>query len=710
MVRQRVGEALGHRMLEEAFSWNRDFKETLRLANLLAERYPGTRFHEHGVQFSKEMPKRLDDFKKLKLPSREEWDGLKNKLTRAEQIQFLCERMRLLNCFQLSEPGGYTIRDFQSAEPSDLSLYTVGPEQRSTYVINPYVELVGGGEGDWEAEKNVKQGMNLKVADIAVLAPFLRDDWHILCVSYWRSFHPDRQVGTTRPIFAEIIESLAKRDLSRIEAMKKMSEAEIDKHIEGIVRWVKDNENKDEQQLHWEALDADVKSGKYFSELRNIKALLRLKDKRLLPVLLKYLNEFDSKGSRYNPSEIQIEGIDVSASSSNLRTLLGYCLAFDPKAFQEPVRKFANHKNAGIRLAAGQILFVGGNLDDGRKIFADVLKGDNLADLREDDISNLVAILLKEGSEASKQTVRQIFENNHASIKLRLAAGYVLFDRGERDEARKVFADILEGDNVSEFDKSDTSSLVETLLKEGSEASKQTIRVIFKNNHAGIKLRLDAGRVLFDRGEHDEGRKVLADILENGDLTQLGEYMIPSLVEALLAEGSEASKQTAREVFKNKQLTELRDWDRVVVVNKCAQAGIGDGYLAYLPLLDIKGNSIGDHSYGPDTVVGEMFANEIIEMLAPGDPEIVRIKTTFPKAADQIEPLKAWLTAKAKELSATTSVDKAASGYWPGAAQHIGLGIAVVLVSAFGVWFCVRHKRRKSLRLKSAAIVPPPAG
>jgi len=69
-------------------------------------------------------------------------------------------------------------------------------------------------------------------------------------------------------------------------------------------------------------------------------------------------------------------------------------------------------------------------------------------------------------------------------------------------------------------------------------------------------------------------------------------------------------------------------------------AGIGDGYLSYLPLLDIKGNSFGNMSYSADTVVGEIIAQEIIKRLAPKDPEIIRIKKMFPKAADQIAPLK----------------------------------------------------------------------
>jgi hypothetical protein len=87
----------------------------------------------------------------------------------------------------------------------------------------------------------------------------------------------------------------------------------------------------------------------------------------------------------------------------------------------------------------------------------------------------------------------------------------------------------------------------------------------------------------------------------------VAESAIPDLVKALLKEGSATSKQTARLIFKNKRHSEIRsEWVRSDLVNQCAAAGISDGYLSYLPLLDIKGNSIGNISYSTDSVVGEI--------------------------------------------------------------------------------------------------------
>jgi hypothetical protein len=76
-------------------------------------------------------------------------------------------------------------------------------------------------------------------------------------------------------------------------------------------------------------------------------------------------------------------------------------------------------------------------------------------------------------------------------------------------------------------------------------------------------------------------------------------------------------------------------------------------YRYYLPLLDIKGNVIGDSQYAEGTVVAELIAQEIVEKFAPNDPEIIRIKKMLPRASEQIAPLKDWLKAKSKVAKST---------------------------------------------------------
>src|SRR5262249_59352794 len=104
-----------------------------------------------GVKFEGERRKGAEDLTKIKPPTPQEWVGLKKKLSRAEQIIYLAERMRLLNCFQMGQPGGYSLTQGQFAEPSGLSRNAAwGLGRGETKVINPYLELVGGHAGLFE--------------------------------------------------------------------------------------------------------------------------------------------------------------------------------------------------------------------------------------------------------------------------------------------------------------------------------------------------------------------------------------------------------------------------------------------------------------------------------------------------------------------------------------------------------------------------------
>src|SRR5262249_50034490 len=86
--RDRLGQVYGYQMLA-AFVGDRGYTRAEKLAKLLAERFPETRFHEYAVRLAEQLPRQRDDFTKLKLPTLKEWAELKPPLTRAQQIDFL---------------------------------------------------------------------------------------------------------------------------------------------------------------------------------------------------------------------------------------------------------------------------------------------------------------------------------------------------------------------------------------------------------------------------------------------------------------------------------------------------------------------------------------------------------------------------------------------------------------------------------------------
>jgi hypothetical protein len=211
-----------------AFADDRDYDEALRVARHITERQGQTRFHAEAARLLDELPRRRDDYKDFRLPTPQEWAAEKGRLTRAEQIDYLCRRLRLLNCYQRAQPGGIGYTDRQYAEPS-----SAGGER--TEVINPYVELLGHkAEYDDEATAD---GLGLTGADVRLLAEYLRDDWYMPSVSYWRDFHPQRELHRTREVVAYLINKAARSRLLDRRKLDDMTAEELGEEVGQLKRW-----------------------------------------------------------------------------------------------------------------------------------------------------------------------------------------------------------------------------------------------------------------------------------------------------------------------------------------------------------------------------------------------------------------------------------------------------------------------------------------
>jgi hypothetical protein len=229
VARDRLGDAYGHQMLG-AFAASRDYDTALKVARHIADHLAHTRFHAEAVRLLDELPRRRDDYKELRLPTPQEWAEEKKKLSRKEQIDYLCRRLRLLRCVQRGQPGGISYTDRQYAEPPDFA-------GARTEVINPYVELVGSGRGDHHDIDAVSDGLGLTGSDVRYLAEHLREDWYIPSVSYWRNFHPQRELHHTREVVAYVIEEVAPLTFCGEKKFDAMTPEELDAQIGNLRRW-----------------------------------------------------------------------------------------------------------------------------------------------------------------------------------------------------------------------------------------------------------------------------------------------------------------------------------------------------------------------------------------------------------------------------------------------------------------------------------------
>jgi hypothetical protein len=389
IVRHRLGDLAGYRMLV-AFAGDQDYAVALKEARLINRVYPDTRFHDYAKGLAQQLPRRMDDFTRFKLPTPGDWADLKKTLTREQQIEFLCSRLRLMNCFQLGQPGGYDSGATQYAEPSGMeSDASWGLGRGKTMVINPLSELTGKLSMFRDDAKS--KGLNLKLKDVPALSKHLRDDWYMLIVSFWRDFHPDRNLSRTRPRVANIINEIAGKDVCEIGGWDKLKAAEIDREIERINKWASDNAGKSRVELDWEALKEELEDGARWSDVADrVDRLLDAKQTAAYDVLKKYLEDTRT---------------DEDDKSRILRTYL----ACDVVKAKDLAPKFLDAKYYSLRETAALIVLrTGGDRTRARQIIGDALEAE---DLDRSIMPDAVEELLKDGSAESRRQVARVFGN-----------------------------------------------------------------------------------------------------------------------------------------------------------------------------------------------------------------------------------------------------------------------------------------------------------
>ncbi len=168
-----------------------------------------------------------------------------------------------------------------------------------------------------------------------------------------------------------------------------------------------------------------------------------------------------------------------------------------------------------------------------------------------------------------------------------------------------------------------------------------------KARHLGV--RYEAARITFEVGDKAKAREALGELLQTQ--TEYGLRMTPwsgEAVNLLLKDDAEESRKAARRLFTNPELKHLAsDKVRADLLRRFSAAKLPDGFQFYLTLLDAKGDKLGERTLARP--VAELFADEVTDVFASADPDVVAIVKKFPKTADRIPALKKWLEERAAE-------------------------------------------------------------
>ncbi|HWB58470.1 MAG TPA: hypothetical protein VG733_03220 [Chthoniobacteraceae bacterium] len=265
-IAELLGKVYQQQMLD-AFCEARDYDTALRIANHLAEPEFDTYFYQpRAKELAAQLQKRAGDFKTFTLPSADDWAKQKAGMSREEQIKFLADHLRLLNCAQWGQPGDVS---YDQAQVSGA----MGAQDRKP-VINPFNEL---------------RDMNLTGAELTLLAPYLEDDDFMPTYSYWRDFHPARHLHRVYWAVQAIVNEAAGSNIAQLQdglppEQKKAA-------VEKVLAWCKENGSKSREQR---ILDTLATTAKWDEFARTASLAETGKIAAAAPVMEKRLDDFPS--------------------------------------------------------------------------------------------------------------------------------------------------------------------------------------------------------------------------------------------------------------------------------------------------------------------------------------------------------------------------------------------------------------------------------
>ncbi|HRE89419.1 MAG TPA: hypothetical protein PK095_09785 [Myxococcota bacterium] len=178
-------DELARRLHEEMLvSWTlgRDTDEAVALATRLCHAaFEGYTYRARTCVLRDQLAQRKDDWRTFTLPSAAQWAELQKTLSRTEQLTYLAERVRLRNTRQWGQPGGVDFMDAQY-DRALIDLDLVAWDERKAYeVLNPLVAI---------------KTMNPTAEERSVLRPYTTSTALMAMYSYWRDFHPARELHT----------------------------------------------------------------------------------------------------------------------------------------------------------------------------------------------------------------------------------------------------------------------------------------------------------------------------------------------------------------------------------------------------------------------------------------------------------------------------------------------------------------------------------
>jgi len=390
----------GIQMLE-AFVGDRDYSRALTLTRTVPA---GSEFRDEADVLERELPKRMNDFKTLKLPTPGEWATIQNRLSREEKIRYLCDRLRLMNYFN-DDKWGTTVEQEQFAEPRHMNCGSIprgrgqpGCELGSgkTETINPLMILDDAAIGRGSHTST----FDLTLDDIPLLTEYMEKDWAVLGLNYW---HLDRTSG----LLGLIVYQLSDEFFSYFALFDHMPDAKKRESIRNVRDWALASHGLSKA----ERLARRVKEVKSWSEISWLDDdIAASKRADLVPYLFKMVDRLIAE--RNQPDQF-----DYQSSLANW--VLGVCESLDVRMTAEKTRGFLDDGNPGLRLMAGRLEYLYGDKEKGARALCSALQGASWSNFYITGANSPLAMLLKDKEPCAIASIQPVLQKDYFKLSTR---------------------------------------------------------------------------------------------------------------------------------------------------------------------------------------------------------------------------------------------------------------------------------------------------
>jgi len=238
--KEEIRNAIGHHyfnILLEAFSFSRDFEAVQTYSDFFTSpAFNGYEYQQTAINIGKQIKRGDVNYYTYPFPTEQEWIKLSKNMNRQEQINYLVDKLPLLNCVQLGQPGGINYRMPQTAIPyaQVLADTTIIDEQgyEKYYVINPYEEIIK---------------LKLSLAEASQLVDLLVDSSYIPAYSYHRDFFPERTVHQVNFVVNNLLFDITNKRFINFSHFDTLSVQEQAAAIQKVKEWFAQNKDKGQQ-------------------------------------------------------------------------------------------------------------------------------------------------------------------------------------------------------------------------------------------------------------------------------------------------------------------------------------------------------------------------------------------------------------------------------------------------------------------------------